>query len=78
MKADDDHHDRDKVQRYYDKDRRDWHEWNDSEARAYRYYLEHQHIKEVEWRRMNHRQQLEYWRWRHNNPDHVIFKLDIH
>ena len=25
--------------RYYDRDRRDWHEWNEHENRAYRHWL---------------------------------------
>jgi len=78
MKADDHDRDRVKVKRYYDRDHRDWHEWSDNEDRAYRYYLQHQHLRELEWRRANRQQQLEYWRWRHNNPDSAIFRLDIH
>ena len=77
MKADD-RRDRVRVQRYYDRDHRDWHEWNDNEGRAYRYYQQQQRMKEMEWRRANRRQQTEYWRWRHNNPDNAIFRLDIH
>jgi hypothetical protein len=77
LKADDHERDRVKVQRYYDRDHRDWHDWNDNEGRAYRYYLQQQKLREIEWRRANRRQQLEYWRWRHSNPDNVIFRLDV-
>ena len=79
MQADDHRdRDRDRAPRYYDRDRRDWHEWNENEERAYRYYLQQQHLREMEWRRANRRRQMEYWRWRHNHPDSVIFRLDIH
>ena len=66
-----------RVQRYYDRDARDYHEWNGNEERAYRYYLRQQRLRERDWRRMNRRQQMEYWRWRHSNPDSVIFRLNI-
>jgi len=39
-KDDDDHH---RVKRYYDRDNRDWHEWNEREDSAYRRYLQEQH-----------------------------------
>ena len=29
-----------KVKRYYDRDSKDWHEWNEREQRAYGRYLE--------------------------------------
>ena len=68
MKADDDHH-RVKVRRYYDRDARDYHEWNDNESQAHRRYLQEQHRDYREFNRMNRQQQAEYWRWRHNHPD---------
>jgi hypothetical protein len=57
--------------RYYDRDHRDWHAWNENENRAYRHWLmeerrEHQYR---EYRRLNAGRQREYWRWRHEHAD---------
>ena len=66
VRADDDH-----PRRYYDRDRKDYHEWNEREDRAYRHYLEGQRREYREWNKLNRREQGEYWRWRHvhNNED---------
>ncbi len=61
----------DKDHRYYDRDRKDYHEWNEAEERAYRrYWAERNHDRQVmEWNRATPEQQREYWRWRHEHPD---------
>jgi hypothetical protein len=69
----DDHHDK----RYYDRDGRDYHTWNDQEDRAYRIYLAEQHREYREFRRVKTVQQNEYFRWRHEHPDRVLFKVEI-
>ncbi|MCU1258314.1 MAG: hypothetical protein JWO80_1199 [Bryobacterales bacterium] len=58
-------------QRYYDRDHRDWHEWNEREARAHRHWLlEERHRREYrEYSRTPRRDQREYWRWRHEHQD---------
>jgi hypothetical protein len=57
-------------QRYYDHDRRDYHEWNDGENRAYRHWLvEENHRRWHEWNRASRREQRDYWRWRHDHMD---------
>ena len=62
----DDHHD----SRYYDRDRRDYHEWNEREQRAYRHWLEQErHRTYHDWERASARERREYWRWRHAHPD---------
>jgi hypothetical protein len=72
VKADDDnHHDR----RYYDRQGRDYHTWNTNEDRAYRVYLGEQHRQYVQFPRVRRTQQTEYFRWRHEHPDTVIFKI---
>ena len=73
LRADDEHHDRDKKHRYYDRDAKDWHEWNEQEARAYRRYLEENRLRQLEWERSNAAQQRAYWKWRHKHPDAVIY-----
>jgi hypothetical protein len=64
LRADQDDH------RYYDRDHRDYHEWNDAEARAYRHWItEERHEQYRDWNRASRAQQREYWRWRHEHPD---------
>jgi len=66
IQAADEHHDK----RYYDSDRKDYHEWNEQEARAYRHWLtEEQHREYHDWRKANKKEQQEYWRWRHEHED---------
>jgi hypothetical protein len=63
----DDHHDKDK--RYYDREHKDYHEWNERENEAYRHYLEENHREHHDWEKANKREQQEYWHWRHEHPD---------
>jgi hypothetical protein len=69
----DDRHDK----RYYDRDGRDYHTWNTQEDRAYRVYLGEQHRDYREFRRTRAPEQQQYFRWRHDHPDTVLFKLNI-
>jgi hypothetical protein len=62
------------FKRYYDRDARDWHEWNEREERAYHRYWEERHDRHREWARLRREQQREYWRWRHQHPDTVLFR----
>ena len=56
--------------RYYDRDHKDWHVWNENENRAYRHWLmEERHEHWREYNRLSARQQREYWRWRHEHAD---------
>src|SRR5689334_14382551 len=69
---DDDHHNRDRDRRYYvDPYRHDRHEWNESEARAYRHWLmeERRERQYRDYNRINAERQREYWQWRHEHPD---------
>jgi hypothetical protein len=63
--------------RYYDRDGRDYHTWNDHEDRAYRIYLGEQHRDYREFAQVKAAQRREYFRWRHGHPDNVIFKAEI-
>jgi Ni/Co efflux regulator RcnB len=58
-------------QRYYDRERRDYHEWNDAETRAHRHWLmeERRQQRYREYRRTNRRDQQLYWKWRHEHQD---------
>jgi hypothetical protein len=56
--------------RYYDRSRRDYHEWNEQEERAYRHWLTEERRREYRpWARTRRQDQMEYWRWRHDHPD---------
>jgi hypothetical protein len=71
VKADDrDEHRRERVRRYYDRDARDYHEWNENENRAYRRYLQEQRRDYRDFNRSNREEQRDYWRWRHRHEDH--------
>lgn len=56
--------------RYYDRDYRDYHTWNEREARAYHRYWVEQRRREIAWERASARQRREYWRWRHRHMDY--------
>jgi hypothetical protein len=72
----DDHY-RDDRNRYYDRDHRDYHEWNANEDRAYRRYWEYRHRHYIEWERASEAQRRAYWRWRHEHPDSVLFQVNV-
>jgi hypothetical protein len=64
MRADD-HHDK----RYYDRDRKDYHEWNEREAQAYRRWQEERRREYRDWNKISRKDQSEYFKWRHGHPD---------
>ena len=68
-----DHEREERRERYYDKERKDYHEWNEQENRAWRRYWEEQHRSSIEWQRANEEQREAYWRWRHNHPDSMRY-----
>jgi len=55
--------------RIYDRDHRDYHNWDDHEDRAYRRYLTERRREYVEYNGQNSRDRRNYWKWRHNHPD---------
>src|SRR5580700_10590170 len=63
--------------RYYDRDGHDYHTWNSQEDRAYRVYLGEQHREYREFNKTKAPQQREYFKWRHDHPDHVLFKVEV-
>ena len=70
----DDHHDKDdhaKNQRVYDRDHKDYHNWNQDEDRNYRQWYT-QTYKGREYRdynRLKKHDQTAYWNWRHQHGD---------
>jgi type III secretory pathway component EscR len=63
--------------RYYDRNGKDYHAWNNNEDRAYRSYLTEQHRDYREFNRVNRSQQQQYFTWRHQHPDNTLFKVEI-
>ena len=55
--------------RVYDRDHRDYHNWDDREDRAYRGYLTEQHQTYRVYTKQHHTTQKQYWNWRHSHPD---------
>ena len=53
--------------RYYDQDRKDYHEWNEREDRAYRHWLQMNHKAYHDWKKSNAKEQRAYWKWRHDH-----------
>ena len=55
--------------RYEDKAHHESHEWNDSEDRAYRHYLQEHHKKYHDFEKAKQKEREDYWNWRHSHPD---------
>jgi hypothetical protein len=55
--------------RIYDKDHKDYHNWDDKENRAWQRFLEEKHRKDHEFSKAEKKEQQEYWNWRHSHPD---------
>jgi hypothetical protein len=66
---DGEHRDENHV-RYYDRDHKDYHNWDDGEDRSYRIYLGEQHREYHPFAETKRREQQAYWNWRHSHPDH--------
>ncbi len=63
-------HAQDHPKKYYDRDKKDYHEWNEQEDRAYRHWVENERHKPYHgWSKASKSQQAEYWRWRHAHSD---------
>jgi hypothetical protein len=55
--------------RVYDRNHRDYHNWDDRENRAWGVYLSDNHRHAHEYARARRRERSEYWNWRHAHPD---------
>lgn len=55
--------------RVYDRNHKDYHNWDDREDRSYRNYLSEQHKDYREYNKQNRKEQDHYWNWRHSHPD---------
>jgi hypothetical protein len=70
----DDHRDDHRGEkRYYDRDSRDYHYWNDGEDREYRAYLVEQHRVYIPFVKIKVRERNEYFKYRHEHG----FKIEV-
>jgi hypothetical protein len=57
------------VVRVYDRDHRDYHNWDDREIHSYGIFRADHPKYNVTFSRTSRRQQREYWNWRHAHGD---------
>ena len=55
--------------RVYDRNHKDYHNWDDNENRAWGHFLTANHRNSHEYSRSNKKEQSQYWNWRHSHPD---------
>lgn len=55
--------------RVYDKNHKDYHNWDDNENRAWGVYLDQNHRDHHEYAKASKKEQSQYWDWRHSHPD---------
>jgi hypothetical protein len=59
-----------KIQiRVFDRDHKDYHNWDDREDRAWGGYQTDHHEKSMEFSKSSKKEQSNYWNWRHAHPD---------
>ena len=55
--------------RVYDKQHKDYHNWNDNENKAWGQYLSDNHKSSHEYSKASKKEQSQYWNYRHAHPD---------
>jgi hypothetical protein len=55
--------------RVYDKDHKDYHNWDDNENRAWGHFQTENHKDSHEYSKAKKKEQSQYWKWRHEHPD---------
>jgi hypothetical protein len=55
--------------RVYDKDHKDYHNWDDKEDKAWGQWLTENHKEPHEFSKANSKEHSQYWNWRHAHPD---------
>jgi hypothetical protein len=55
--------------RVYDKDHKDYHNWDDNENHAWGQFLTENHRNSHEFKKAKKKEKSEYWNWRHSHPD---------
>jgi hypothetical protein len=57
------------THRYYDKQHKDYHQWDGNEQKSYTVYLNENHIQVHAFKKAKPTEQQQYWQWRHEHPD---------
>jgi hypothetical protein len=57
------------TKRYYDKDARDYHEWNQHEDQTYHQYVTDNHKRDRDFAKTTRGEKKDYFKWRHDHPD---------
>ena len=55
--------------RVYDRQHKDYHNWDNNENSAWGRFQVENHQKSHDYKRANKKQQAQYWNWRHAHPD---------
>jgi hypothetical protein len=55
--------------RVYDRDHKDYHNWDDHERHQWGIFLSDNHRHDHQYAHANRKEQSEYWNWRHSHPD---------
>jgi hypothetical protein len=55
--------------RVYDRDHKDYHNWDAHENDTWGVYLNDNHRKRHEYSKSSRREQSNYWKWRHSHPE---------
>ena len=55
--------------RVYDRNHKDYHNWDDNENRAWGQYLSENHHASHEYSKSKKKEQSQYWTWRHSHRD---------
>ena len=64
------HHRGDDHNRVYNRDHKDYHNWDDNEDHSYRVYLSERHREYHPFVELKVKEQRGCWNWRHRHPDH--------
>jgi hypothetical protein len=64
------HEQQEQQRRIYDRDHKDYHNWDAREDGAYRHWREERHEAYVDYGQLKRKEQRDYWRWRHEHEEH--------
>ena len=64
------HEQEERERRVYDPDYKDYHNWDRREDDTYRRWLDERHDSYVDYDKLDHKRQHEYWKWRHEHQEH--------
>ena len=70
------HEQEERERRIYDSDHKDYHNWDRREDDVYRHWLDERHDAYVDYERLDHKRQREYWKWRHEHAEHEEHEHD--